>query len=70
MFRKSMFVTLGLLVALMLGCEKQESAPSSDDVEASANQAAEGAQDAAVDAVDEATEELKDAAKDIKVPGQ
>lgn len=65
MFRQSMFVILGLMAALTLGCEKKEEAPAAPDADAAETAVEEGAEDAAKKA-----DEIKDAAEDIKVPGQ
>jgi hypothetical protein len=77
MFRKSMFLMLGLIVALTLGCEKKEEAPAVPETDAATQADAEAAGDAAGEAVEEAAEaveeaadEVKDAVKDIEVPGQ
>jgi len=83
MFRYSLFLVLGLMAALALGCEKKEStsaAPSSDAVDAAAadsqdaGEAAAGDAAAAVEAAAEEAEEaadgVKKAAEDFKIPGQ
>lgn len=73
MFRQSMFLILGLMAALTLGCEKKEEAPAAPDADAAETAVEEGADAAVEDAaekVGEAADEVKDAAKDIKVPGQ
>jgi hypothetical protein len=80
MFRQSMFLVLGLMAALTLGCEKKQEAPAAPDTDAAVGSAADHADDAADhadDAVKDAAEkvgaaadEVKDAAKDVKIPGQ
>lgn len=69
MFRQSMFVILGLMAALTLGCEKKEEAPAAPDADAAETAVEEGAADAAAK-VEDAADEVKDAAEDIEVPGQ
>lgn len=76
MLRQSMFLILGLMAALTLGCEKKEEAPATPDADAAETaveegaDAAEDAADAVEDAVDDAADAVEEAAKDIKVPGQ
>jgi len=86
MFRQSMFLVLGLMAALTLGCEKKQEAPAPPDaatqkaVDAHAADAKDAADATAADAaaavkdaadkVGDAADKAKDAAKDIKVPGQ
>ncbi len=72
MLRQSMFLILGLMAALTLGCEKKEEAPATPDADAAETAVEEGADAAedAADAVEEAADKVKDAAKDIEVPGQ
>jgi hypothetical protein len=79
MFRQSMFVMLGLIAALTLGCEKKEEAPAVPDASATQEAGEEAADHAdhaeeaveeAAEAVEEAADEMKDAAKDISIPGQ
>jgi hypothetical protein len=80
MFRQSMFLVLGLMAALTLGCEKKEEAPAVPDAGATTQEAGDAADahagaaaDAVKDAADkagDAADEMKDAAKDVKIPGQ
>jgi len=79
---KTLMMALGLMAAVTLGCEKKEEAPAMPDkgeVEAAAEEHADGAHDAvaeaaeaAGDAVEEAVEEGADAAKEamdgVKLP--
>ncbi len=79
---KTLMLTLGLLAAVTLGCEKKEEAPSTDDMEKQVDDASHDGHDHADDAmkkVGEAAEEAgeaakemaedaKEAAKDVKLP--
>lgn len=86
MFGKTLFLSLGLIAAVTLGCEKKEEVPAVDTDAAetavdehseaahdAAGEAAEGVEAAvedAADAVEDAADEVKDAAGKIEIPGQ
>ncbi len=64
MFRKSMFVALGLMLTFALGCEKKEEAPAVDT--SAASQAADDAHKDAEGTMDEMKKDAADAADDVK----
>lgn len=64
MFRQSMFVILGLMAAVTLGCEKKQETPAVPDANSIENHA-----DHMADHMDEAKDELKDAGEDLKDAG-
>jgi hypothetical protein len=81
MFGKTLFLSLGLIAAMTLGCEKKEAAPAepADTAEVEdamgehadeANVAVEEAVEEAAEAVEEAADEVKEAAEKVEIPGQ
>lgn len=69
MLRQSMFVILGLMAAVTLGCEKKQEAPAAPDAAAVEDHAGE-AHDAAGEHMEEAKDAIKDAAEEAKEAGE
>lgn len=80
MLGKTLFLSLGLIAAVTLGCEKKSETPAppeNGEIEEAAGEHAEHAEGAMEEAVEEGTEAVEDAKEDTKeaidkveVPGQ
>lgn len=65
MIRQSMFVILGLMAAVTLGCEKKQEAPAAPTTEETSD-AMDGMKEEVKEAADEAADKAKETAEDVK----